>query len=249
MNEPVEFKGIAARTGALLPTLLMGMWRRVGLLLYNSSVTADSKLSLLGKKYQIYGLPNNKDVAQVLLSHPNKFYGWIFVNPVLTDPISELDKWTDKSGWIGVKSHPFWHQYPLSELDDVAEYCEDKDFPLLVHLGGNRERGDYRFLPDRHPRLKVIYAHAGVPFYREVWDYVNNRDNIFIDLSNPLYVNEQVRIEAVKKVGAEKCVHGTDGPYLGADQGTMLENIYQLPLSSSDKDRILGGNFIDIIST
>ncbi len=248
MNEPVEFKGIAAKAGALLPTLLMGIWRRLGLHFYNTSLTADGKLSLLGKTYQIYGLPNNEDVAQALLSHPDRFYGWIFVNPVLTDPIAELDKWAGKPGWIGVKSHPFWHRYPVSKLDDVGAYCEDRNLPLLVHLGGDRERGDYRFLPERHPRLKVIYAHAGVPFYKEVWDYVNEKDNIFIDLSNPLYVNDEVRMGAVKKVGAEKCVHGTDGPYLGADQGSMLKKIYQLPLSQSEKDRILGENLMDIIN-
>ena len=249
MQDPVEFKGIAARVGALLPTLLMGIGRGVGLHLYNSSVTREGKLSLLGKTYQIYDSPNNEDVAQALLSHPDRFYGWIFVNPISTDPISELDRWAGTPGWIGVKSHPFWHRYPVSELDDVAAYCEDKNFPLLVHLGGDRGRGNYRFLPDRHPHLKVIYAHAGVPFYREVWEYANNKDNILVDLSNPLYVNDRVRTEVVKELGAEKCVHATDGPYLGADQGSMLEKIDRLPLSPSEKDRIFGENLMDIINT
>jgi len=249
MNDPVEFKGIAAMAGALLPTLLMGRWRRLGLRSYNSSVNREGRLSLLGKTYRIYDLPNNEDVAQALRSHPDRFYGWIFVNPVSADPISELDKWAGTPGWIGVKSHPFWHRYAVSELDDVAAYCEDKNLPLLVHLGGDHDRGDYRFLPDRHPRLNVIYAHAGVPFYREVWDYASNKDNVFVDLSNPLYVDDRVRTEVVKELGAKKCIHATDGPYLGADQGSMLEKVDRLALSASEKDRILGENLMDIIST
>jgi len=249
VNDPVEFKGLGAKVGALLPTMLMGMWRGMGLRLYNSSVTREGKLSILGKTYKIYDLPNNEDVAHVLLSHPDRFYGWIFVNPVAADPISELAKWSSKPGWIGVKSHPFWHRYPISELDDVAAYCEEKNLLLLVHLGGDQDRGDYRFLPDRHPRLKVIYAHAGVPFYREVWDYAKNKDNVFVDLSSPIYVDDQVRTTVVKELAAEKCIHGSDGPYLGADQGNMLKKIDRLPLSSSDKDRILGRNLMDIINT
>jgi predicted TIM-barrel fold metal-dependent hydrolase len=201
----------------------------------------------LGTTYPIYALPKNEEVAPVLLSHPDRFYGWIFVNPVATDPIAELDKWAGQPGWIGVKSHPFWHRYPIAALDDSAAYCEDRNLPLLVHLGGDRERGDFRFLPERHPRLKVIYAHAGVPFYREVWDYANGRDNVFVDLSNPVYVNGRVRSEAIKALGAEKCLHATDGPYLGADQGTMLAKIDRLPLSAAEKGRILGDNFMDIL--
>jgi len=247
VNDPVEFKGIAAKVGALLPTLLMGMWRGMGLRFYNSSVTREGQLSLPGKIVQIYPLPNNETVAQALLSHPDRFYGWIFVNPASADPISELDKWAGKPGWIGVKSHPFWHRYPVSALDDVAAYCEDKNLPLLVHLGGDRDRGDYRFLPERHPRLNVIYAHAGVPFYREVWDYASNKNNVFVDLSNPLYVDDRVRTGVVKTLGAEKCIYGTDGPYLGADEGSMLKKIDRLALSAAEKNRILGQNLMDII--
>lgn len=249
MSDFLELKGIAARAAPILPALLMGVWHRVGLRMYNSSVTSEGKLSLLGTTYPIYASPNNEEVAQALLSHPDRFYGWILVNPVSTDPISELDKWAGKPGWIGVKSHPFWNRYPVSELDDVAAYCEDNNLPLLVHLGGDQKRGDYRFLPDRHPRLKVIYAHAGVPFYREVWKYAKNKDNVFVDLSNPLYVDDRVRAKAARELGAEKCIHGTDGPYLGADQGSMLKKIDRLPLSAAEKDRILGKNLMDIISS
>ena len=90
MNDPFEFKGIAARAGALLPSLLMGVWRHVGLCMYNSSVTSEGELSLLGKTHRIYDLPNNEDVAHALMSHPDRFYGWIFVNPVAVNFFQSL---------------------------------------------------------------------------------------------------------------------------------------------------------------
>lgn len=91
-----------------------------------------------------------------------------------------------------MKAHPFWHRYAVRMLDDVAAYCTERNWPLLIHLGGDEERGDYRYLPERHPKLKILYAHAGVPFYQQVWEYVREKHNVFIDLSNPVYVDDGV---------------------------------------------------------
>ena len=247
MVDPFHLEGVAAKAGAILPKALAGRWRGLGLPLYKSTVTADGKFSALGKTYPIYDVPDNKSVARVMQAHPDKFYGWIFVNPSVADPIAELEKWAGRPGWVGVKSHPFWHRYPVALLDDVAACCAERDWPLLMHLGGDRERGDYRYLPERHPTLKLVYAHAGVPFYQQVWEYVKSRDGLSVDLSNPTYVNGEIRLDAVKTLGAEKCLHGTDGPYGHAGQGRMAQAILRLPLSDAEKERILGGNLIELL--
>jgi predicted TIM-barrel fold metal-dependent hydrolase len=247
--DPLQVVGIAARFAAIGVKALMSTWRRrLGLLIYKSTVTADGNFWIPGRTYRIYDMPDNKSVARVMQAHPDKFYGWIFVNPSAADPFTELERWAGQPGWIGVKSHPFWHRYPVAMLDDVAAYCSERGLPLLVHLGGDRERGDYRYLPERHPHLKVIYPHAGVPFYRQVWEFAKSRDGVFVDLSSPVYVTEPVRLGAVRALGAEKCLHGTDGPYSHATQGGMLKDILRLPLSDTDKERILGGNFREMMA-
>ncbi len=247
MIEPFELKGIAARAGAMLPGLLMGWLRGLGLVLYNSTVTADGQFSALGDKYAIYDTPDNESVADAMQAHPDKFYGWIFVNPRAAEPLAEIEKWAGKPGWIGVKSHPFWHRYPVASLDATAAYCAEKGWPLLAHIGSDRERGDFRYLPERHPNLKIIYAHAGIPFYRELWEYTKSKANVYVDLSNPVFVNALVLPEVVKALGVEKCLHGTDGPYAHANQGRMAKRIHQLPLTEAEKARILGGNFMEMI--
>jgi predicted TIM-barrel fold metal-dependent hydrolase len=244
----VDFKGIRG-VAKLLPKLLMSPLPQIGMFFYNTTLTADNKFFVLGKRYAIYDVPDNESVAQVLETYPAKFYGWVFVNPRTVEPLGELEKWAGRPGWVGVKALPFWHRYTLSMLDDVAAWCEEKEWPMLVHLGNNRENGDYRYLPERHPGLKIIYAHSGVPFYREVWEYARGKENIFVDLSNPIYVDERARVGAVKALGAEQCVHGTDGPYACAEQGRMMERILQLPLSEREKACILGDNFEDLIGT
>jgi predicted TIM-barrel fold metal-dependent hydrolase len=246
--DPIHLSKIAGIAGEMMPKMLMSKWRRMGLLLYNSTVTKDGKFSALGKMHSIYDSPDNESVSQVLHAHPERFYGWIFVNPRVSEPIKEVERWAGKPGWIGVKTHPFWHRYSINLLDDVAAYCVEKDWVLLMHLGSDLERGDYRYLPERHSKLKIIYAHAGLPFYREVWEYGRRMNNVYIDLSNPYYVDDQVRVNAIKTMGFEKCVHGTDGPYADARQGRMLNYILRLPLSDIEKERILGSNFINLIS-
>ena len=148
------------------------------------------------------------------------------MNPKISDPMKEIEKWIDKRGWIGVKAHPFWHSYPIAKLEQVAAFCAERDVPVLIHLLGNREQGDYRYLPERHPKLKILYAHAGVPFYREIWNYAKKQENVFVDLSNPVYVDEGILPVVIKKLGAEKCIYGTDGPMqMLPNQGCYNESI------------------------
>jgi predicted TIM-barrel fold metal-dependent hydrolase len=247
INEPFHLKGLAKKAGELLPRMLMSRLRFLGLLLYNSTVTSDGRVSALGTKYLLYHDPNNEYVDKVIQAHPDKFYGWIFVNPKVSDPMKELEHWFGKQGWIGVKTHPFWHSYPVALLDDVAAFCEERGLPILVHLGSSREQGDYRFLPERHPKLKIIYAHAAVPLYREIWSYAKSKQNIFVDLSNPVYVDEGILPMVIRALGAERCLYGTDGPYVGATQERMLERLLPLSLSDHERVQILGRNFLDLI--
>jgi predicted TIM-barrel fold metal-dependent hydrolase len=248
MQEPVHLKGVVKKAGDLLPRLLMSRARFLGLMLYNSTVTSDGRISTLGKKYILYHDPDNEYIDAVLQEHPDKFYGWIFINPKIADPLAEVERWIGRQGWIGVKTHPFWHNYPVALLDEVAAFCSEKNFPILMHLGSDQENGDYRYLPDRHPGLRIIYAHAAVPRYREVWKYALNKENVFVDLSSTIYTYEKIVVDVLGALGVEKCLYGTDGPYGDATQSRMIERIDRLQLSDDAREKILGRNFLELIA-
>lgn len=247
MNEPFHLKPIPKKASAMLPSLLMSRLQFVGLLLYNSTVTSDGKLSTLGIKYLLYHKPDNSYINDVLQDYPDKFFGWIFINPKTMNSMEEAERWVGKQGWIGVKTHPFWHNYPVRMLDDVAAFCEEKSLPILMHLGGNRESGEYCYLPERHPRLKIVYAHAAVPYFREVWKYAKEKENVFVDLSSTVYTNRAVLSSVIQTLGPAKCLYGTDGPYAEATQERMLNRIHQLPISDGEREQILGRNFLELI--
>ena len=122
-------------------------------------------------------------------AHPDRLYGWIAVNPRAADACQEVAKWAGQPGWIGVKAHPFWHRYPVALLDEVAAYCSEKGMPLLLHLGADEGQGDFRYPPERHPRLKIVYAHAGVPFYGKLWEYAVNPTSSWTSPAGPTSAN------------------------------------------------------------
>jgi predicted TIM-barrel fold metal-dependent hydrolase len=253
LSDPFHLGIVANTLSGIMRKALSGSWNNIGLFMYNTTVTRSGKFSVMGKTYCIYEKPDNESTAQVMKAHPDKFLAWIGVNPKVADPIPEMEKWAGKPGWIGVKCHPFWHCYPVAMLDNVAAYCSERSLPILIHLGGNKERGDYKFLPERHPKLKIIYAHAGVPYYGELWQYIKVKGNLFVDLSSP-YLDESLRLAVLKTLGAQKCLYGSDGPYGYPDDsdglydhGAILGEIMRAPLSDSDKELILNGNFKAII--
>jgi len=250
--EPFRLGPIAHRVSGWMRQALRSRWAAVGRIMYRTTVTPGGKFSALGKTYRIIDRPDNAPVARALSQHPQRFYGWVFVNPRVRDGLAELEAYGAQPGWVGVKAHPFWHRYPVRMLDRVAAWCAEREKPLLIHLGGDRERGDYRWLHERHPRLKVLYAHAGVPWYQELWAYIASRKNAWVDLSSP-YLDEPLRRAAVRELGPERCVYGSDGPFEypdpadgGYDHGAILTEIARMDLSDAARARILSDNFREL---
>ncbi|MBC7246248.1 MAG: amidohydrolase [Actinobacteria bacterium] len=211
----------------------------------------DSKgyFHILWDKYRIIERPDNAEVAAVVEKYPDRFYGWVFVNPAADgDPVREIERWMERPGMVGVKAHPFWHRYAVEKLDPVAEWCRDNGRPLLVHLGSRKGSGDYRRLPERYRGVRIVYAHAGIPYYRELWAYIRDREGLFVDLSSP-YLDRNLVRKAVDFLGAEKCLYGTDGPYgeqrpgEDYDYGWIKGRIESLPLSEREREMIFHANF------
>jgi predicted TIM-barrel fold metal-dependent hydrolase len=250
--DPVQLGGLGRTFASAMRRALAGGAPLIGQLLYRSTVRRSGHVSFLEKGAAIYPRPDNDAVERVMSEHPNHFVGWLFVNPRAASPVEDVERRFHHPGWIGVKAHPFWHRYPIGDLDDVAALCQDLGKPMLVHLGAGPDRGDFRRLPQRFPQLKLVYAHAGIPWYRTLWEDMSRRDNVFVDLSSP-YLDRRLRYQALSALGASRCLYGTDGPYGypgsdgGYDHGAILRQIERSGLSASDLDKVLGGNFQHLV--
>ena len=218
---------------------------------HRTLLTPEGDLRLDGKVVPIYNRPDNEGVARLVAAHPDRFRGWIFLNP-RNNPgvLDELERWRAVPGMIGIKLHPHWHDYRTEILGPVLRRAEELGLPALIHLGF-RKRGDFRSICREHPRLKVISAHAGFPFYQDLWAYRGAHPNLHVDLSSP-YIDERLARAAVQAMGPERCLYGTDAPYGfheqdgSYDYGEIRRWVERLPVSSAMRDRILGGNFCEL---
>jgi predicted TIM-barrel fold metal-dependent hydrolase len=219
---------------------------------YKSMVKGDGTVVLGGKRYSVIPQPPNDEVRKAVTLYADRFYGRTFVNPAgPADPVSEIERSSKVPGMIGVKAHPYWHNYPVARLTDAAALAAEKGLHFLVHLGTG-ENGDFRLLPERFPKLKIIYAHAGIPYAAAVCAYAREKKNVYFDLSATDYVDRKTAAMAVSRAGACKCLFGTDGPYFHVaggrfDYGPSIQIIRGLGIAREDLERIEKKNFLEII--
>lgn len=148
-----------------------------------SDFTPQGDIKILGKPFSIQADPGNETVFNAVREQPDRFLGWVFVNPRgRCDPVSELEKYRNEPGFIGVKAHPFWHHFSPVELAPVAEKLAHMNKPLLIHVGFEKE-GDFNALLQKVPDLKLVLAHTGFPEYGDTWKAVKDKKNVFLDLS------------------------------------------------------------------
>lgn len=215
---------------------------------HRATLTASGDLRLGGKIYGIYRRPDNEPVARLVAAHPDRFLGWIFLNPRDNPTVlDELERWRSVPGMVGIKLHPHWHDYRTELLTPLLTRAEELGLPVLIHLGFGA-RGDFRAICARFPKLTVVSAHAGFPFYRDLWRYRDQCPNLYVDLSSP-YLDEALARRAVAAMGPARCLYGTDAPYGfhaddgSYDYGAIKGWIERMPVSSAQQEGILGGNF------
>lgn len=221
---------------------------QIGLGIYDGLVK-DGYLKLYGNSYKIFTKPDNDIVATAIYRFPDRFLGWVAVNPMIHVSVEEVELYLNKPGFIGVKAHPFMHEYSIKALDPVAAMCETKGIPMIIHLSS--EPDSYKYLPENYPKLKLIYAHAGLPFWKKLWNYVKNQPNVFVDTSSD-YLNPFIVKKAVESLGYRKVLYGCDGPYgmkkfNEYDYLTKKSWVDSLQIPDNQKEYILGKNFLALI--
>ncbi len=225
--------------------------RKIGRV-FVSDFTPQGDIRILGKPFPIKPDPGNQEVFDAVRQFPGRFAGWVFVNPSgQFDPVSELEKYQDEPGFVGVKAHPFWHHHAPVELAPVAEKLAELGKPLLIHAGFGEE-GDFGALLRAVPGLKLILAHTGFPGYGDFWRAARDNKNVFFDLSQTSYVSEKATLESVAYLGPERLLFGTDGPYgyhdAGGryDYGFIKRRIERLFPDRGMQQRLLGENFREV---
>lgn len=138
--------------------------------------------------------------------------------------------------WLSIKDS---YMYPIFE-----KACKWK-VPILAHA--TPEECD--FVCTNFPDLKLIMAHMGcVPVANGDWHnaimFAKKHKNLYLDTTTSSMDLGMVE-EAVRIIGAERIIWGSDVPYL--EPWFEIEKIRSAEINDSEKKLILGENILNLI--
>ena len=187
-------------------------------------------------------LEANKIIAEQMKRYPKRIIGFLRLNPNYGPQrcVEVLDYSVEKLGLRGLKLNPFFEFHIPNDEDrmfPIMERLRKHRVPLLYHCGEvwTASPALIADLASNFPDVNVIIAHIGIFDYGEDAIALARRtDNIFLESSTcvPVFVRK-----AVKKLGAERIVFGSDSPY--TPMGWELDKIAKYSALSIDQLRLI----------
>jgi len=187
----------------------------------------------------------NREVARVVASQPNRFYGMAFVHAARDrGRVHSLVKTAiEDYGFIGIKVH----RYDARLTREICDVAQAYRIPILYDPVG--EVSIVELIAAEYPDVPFIIPHMGS--FSDDWraqntviDYLVRHPNIHMDTSGVRRF--ELLEKAVQRAGAGKILFGSDGPWL--HPGLELAKVRALNLSPADETLVLGGNFLRLIS-
>jgi len=186
----------------------------------------------------------NREVARIVASRPNRFYGFAFLHP-------ERDRWrvaalvqeaVEVYSFCGIKVH----RQDGRINREICEAARTYSVPVLYDVMG--ETSVVELIATEYPGVRLIIPHLGS--FGDDWqaqlaliDHLVRHPNVYTDTSGVRRFD--LLEQAVQRAGAHKILFGSDGPWL--HPGVELEKVRKLHLSPEEERLVLGGNFLRLI--
>ncbi len=210
----------------------------------------------------------NEEVERYVELSGGRVVGFGSINPHLSEEELEarVGELKDR-GFKGIKLLPTIQFFnPADEAHDALfKAAEREGLVVTIHSGCDpgpwedpklSENARPRFIDAvaaRHPSLKIVVAHMGsysalVPglWFEEAMEVASRRPNVYVDTA--AVFNERLVREAVKRLGDERVLFGSDYPAIGGfcDRAHGMRNCVRwtasLSLPLSARKKILGEN-------
>ncbi|HPY89495.1 MAG TPA: amidohydrolase family protein [Lentisphaeria bacterium] len=218
------------------------------------------KLCVSSARAIMYDTQEGNRELDETLREADRLYGLVVVNPMFPASADDLSLLTSNPRFRGVKIHPDYHGFSMESpealrwLDPIAESVEFMLFHTSCMPGTGFAAAPLvaRFA-QRHPKTNFVMAHLAGLYQNGNYPYFPNLigletvaamrlPNVWVDTAHFLmYAYKDVMAHAVRIIGAERLVFGTDVPLQSDMQMRFaIEAIQDLPISDGDKALILG---------
>lgn len=187
----------------------------------------------------------NREVARIVASRPDRFYGFAFVHAERDRGrvMAMVAESVTRFGFCGIKVH----RHDARITREICEAARAFNLPVLYDVTG--EVSVCELLAQEYPDVNFIIPHLGS--FADDWkaqlaliDPLARHPNIYADTAGVRRFD--LLEQAVKRASARKILFGSDGPWL--HPGVELAKVRALELSPSDEQLVLGGNFLRLIS-
>ncbi len=234
VHNDVYFMGGQIRGGSKQD--LAGMAKRLGI----SKMCVSSFMAL---HYDF--VEGNNNVLRLMGELPGQVLGYCVLNPRFGQlALDELERCIVKGSMIGAKMYPVPPKWVADEPSayPIMERLSKLRVPILIH--SDPVAPIFR-LADRFPDATYLLAHMGgggsdglEGMYGSIQE-AKRHDNIYLD-STTSNIESNIVEEAVKAVGAERVLFGTDYPCIEAYG--QLAKVKAAKVTEDERALILGGN-------
>ncbi|WP_029246891.1 amidohydrolase family protein [Schlesneria paludicola] len=220
--------------------------------LANIEWTIASPLKALLPRLEGNPIGGNEEAAATI-DNTEGMLQYVVVDPLTPATYDQAAEMLQKPKCVGIKIHPEEHGYPIVEHGrKIFEFAARHRAVVLTHSSEQNSQAD-DFVPfiNDYPEVKLILAHIGHGWDGDVSHQIRaiqrcRHENVFADTSSARSITPGLIEWAVKEVGPERILFGTDTPLYHAPM--QRSRIDYADLSDSDKRLILRDNAIRVFN-
>ncbi len=212
----------------------------------NIRLTVVSPLQALLPRGQSDAVAANRHAARIV-AETEGLLQWVVIDPAKPATFAQAEEMLTLPKCAGIKIHPAEHGYPITELGRaVFEFAAKHRAVVLAHSSEPYSlAADFLQLANDFPQVRLILAHLGHSCDGDLTHQVraiqqSKHGNLFTDTSSAKSITPNLLEWAVREVGAERILFGTDTPlYFAPMQRARIDHA---DLSERDKRLILCDN-------
>ena len=212
----------------------------------NTKLTIVSPLEALMPRLHGDPVAGNMHAAEVV-AQTDGLMQWVVVDPRKAKTFGQAADLLERAKTAGIKIHPEEHGYPIREHGEaIFQFAAEHQAVVQSHSGEqNSLPADFVPFADAFPEVVLIISHLGCgwdddPTYQVRAIQKSRHGNMFTDTSSAKSITSGLIEWAVREVGAERILYGTDSPLHFAPM--QRARIDRADIPDSDKHLILHDN-------
>lgn len=184
----------------------------------NVRLTIVSPLEALLPRGKADAVAGNRNAARIVAATPGLLQ-YVVIDPRRAETYQQADEMLQLPTCVGIKIHPEEHVYPIQEHGTaIFEFAARHRAVVLSHSSEqNSLASELVVFANQFPEMKLILAHIGCGWDGDYSHQVraiqqSRHGNVFADTSSARSITPNLIEWAVREVGAERVLFGTDSP-------------------------------------